>query len=189
MLRPASAAAPASGGRPPRESRRLRAVVAQAEGRSDRWGRSGRGAWPSASLLADDAHNDLRFATGASSGWLAGSAMPAIRYLRSRLTEWWRVSLARIASSAANGNRVSLFSAIPARWECRPIVASAATQHPASVYTPTLPAANLDSTQSVPGDNLMLDAVSTRHVRGVVIGRGADVVSGRDLCSVLRPPC
>ncbi len=54
--------------------------------------------------------------------------------------------------------------------------------------TPTWPAANLDLRQSVPGDNLMLDAVSTRHVRGMVIGRGADVVSGRDPCSVLRAP-
>ena len=39
-------------------------------------------------LRADDAHNDLRLATGSLSGWLVGLAMPAIRYIRSRLTEW-----------------------------------------------------------------------------------------------------
>lgn len=58
----------ASESRPPRESRRLHAAVAQVEGRPGRWDRTGRGAWPSASLSADDAHNNLRFATGSLSG-------------------------------------------------------------------------------------------------------------------------
>lgn len=38
-------------------------------------------------LRLDDAHNDLRFAAGASSGG-CGSARPATGYIRNLLTEW-----------------------------------------------------------------------------------------------------
>ena len=72
---------------PLRDSLRPRPAGDQVEGWPDRWDRPDHGVWPSASLRADDAHNDLRFATGASSGG-CGPERPATCYIRDRLTEW-----------------------------------------------------------------------------------------------------